>query len=169
MKKIVSMLLMVTVLCAGSAVFGETAGSSFPVYTDASSPDNHYIPSGWMGDVGDIAPFDDKCMDDPHSGSTCIKVTYTARRTSGQGWAGVYWQNPANNWGSKKGGFDLSSMNKLTVWMKGERGGEIIDKIMLGGIKGVYPDSSGEVATGPIQLTDDWQEYTPAQRHQGRA
>jgi len=131
---------------------------SFPIYTDGSSPDNHYIPSGWMGDYSDLT-LDDKHMDKPHAGTTCIKVSYSARRTLGEGWAGMYWQNPANNWGAKKGGFDLTGMNKLTVWLRGQKGGEILDKIVVGGIKGVYPDTS-ETAFGPIQLTDEWQEYT---------
>ncbi|MFB3918682.1 MAG: hypothetical protein ACE14U_01275 [Candidatus Velamenicoccus archaeovorus] len=131
---------------------------SFPVYTDAKSPDNHYIPSGWMGDFGDLS-MDDKYMGDPHSGSTSIKFVYTAKKTQNQGWAGVYWQNPANNWGSKKGGFDLTGLNKLTLWMRGEKGGEVIDKIAVGGIKGTYPDTT-EVSVGPIELTTTWTPYT---------
>jgi len=131
---------------------------SFPVYTDAKSPDNHYIPSGWMGDFGDIS-MDDKYMGEPHAGSTSIKFVYTAKKTQNQGWAGVYWQNPANNWGSKKGGFDLTGLNKLTLWMRGEKGGEIIDKIAVGGIKGTYPDTT-EVSIGPIELTTTWTPYT---------
>ncbi|QAT16271.1 hypothetical protein BU251_00210 [Candidatus Velamenicoccus archaeovorus] len=131
---------------------------SFPVYTDAKSPDNHYIPSGWMGDFGDLS-MDDKYMGDPHSGSTSIKFVYTAKKTQNQGWAGVYWQNPANNWGSKKGGFDLTGLNKLTLWMRGDKGGEVIDKIAVGGIKGTYPDTT-EVSVGPIELTTTWTPYT---------
>ncbi len=131
---------------------------SFVVYLDKGALENHYIPSGWMGDYTDIV-MDDAYTDSPHSGATCIKLTYSAKRSQGQGWAGVYWQNPSNNWGSKEGGFDLVDMNKLTVWMKGAKGGEIIDKIMVGGIGGVYYDSS--VTTfGPIELTNLWQEYT---------
>lgn len=131
---------------------------SFPVYTDAKSPDNHFIPSGWMGDFGDLS-MDDKYMGEPHAGSTSIKFVYTAKKTQNQGWAGVYWQNPANNWGSKKGGFDLTGLNKLTLWMRGEKGGEIIDKIAVGGIKGTYPDTT-EVSVGPIELTTTWTPYT---------
>ena len=120
---------------------------NFSVYTDSKSPDNHYIPSGWMGDYGDLS-MDDKYMSEPHSGSTCIKFVYTAKKIQNQGWGGVYWQNPANNWGSKKGGFDLTGLNKLTFWAKGAKGGEIIDKVVVGGIKGTYPDTT-EVSMGP--------------------
>lgn len=131
---------------------------TFSVYTDSKSPDNHYIPSGWMGDFGDLS-MDDKYMGDAHGGTTCVKFIYTAKKAQNQGWAGVYWQNPANNWGSKKGGFDLTGLNKLTFWAKGEKGGEVIDKFAVGGIKGTYPDTA-EVSIGPIELTNTWQQYT---------
>ncbi|MDD5006322.1 MAG: hypothetical protein PHS93_07515 [Candidatus Omnitrophica bacterium] len=157
MKRFVSLILILGLVMVSGIVLAKD-NAMFKVYTDANSPDNHYIPSGWMGDYSDIS-MDDKHMDSPNSGSTCIKVIYTAKRSQGQGWAGVYWQNPPNNWGSNKGGFDLTGMTKLSVWMKGAKGGEIIDKIMIGGIKGTYPDSA-EVSSGPIQLTDTWKQYT---------
>lgn len=131
---------------------------TFSVYTDRRSPDNHYIPSGWMGDYGDIK-LNDQYMQNPHSGTTCMQFVYSAKKSQGQGWAGVYWQNPANNWGSKKGGFDLTGMTKLTFWARGEKGGEILQKIFVGGIKGTYPDTAN-VEIGPIELTDTWKEYT---------
>jgi len=156
MRKVLALILILGLAIAVSSALAKDL-KMFKVYTDAKSPDNHYIPSGWMGDYGDIG-MDDKYMEAPHSGTTCIKVTYTAKKSNGAGWAGVYWQNPANNWGSKKGGFDLTGMTKLTVWMKGAKGGEVIDKIMIGGIKGTYPDTT-EVSFGPIQLTSEWKQY----------
>ncbi len=156
-------IVLAAVLCCAVA-FAQTSApeaqttKSFGVYTDSKSPDNHYIPSGWMGDYGDIT-MDDKCMEDPHGGTTSIKFIYTAKKTQGQGWAGVYWQNPANNWGSKKGGFDLTGLNKITFWAKGQKGGEVIDKVSVGGIKGIYPDTA-EISDGPIELTTSWQQYS---------
>jgi hypothetical protein len=131
---------------------------AFSVYTDKRSPDNHYIPSGWMGDYGDIK-LNDEAMDNPHSGTTCIQFTYSAKKAQGAGWAGVYWQNPANNWGTKKGGFDLTGMTKLTFWARGAKGGEVLQKFFVGGIKGTYTDSSN-IETSPIELTDTWKQYT---------
>lgn len=136
----------------------ESAQKAFSVYSDRQSADNHYIPSGWMGDTTDIK-LNDQSTDNPHTGKTCIQFTYTAKKSQNQGWAGVYWQNPANNWGSKKGGFDLTPMTKLTFWARGQKGGEIIQKFKVGGIKGTYPDTA-EVEIGPIELTDSWQQYT---------
>jgi hypothetical protein len=135
-----------------------TALKEFVVYLDKGNRDNHYIPSGWMGDYGDIK-INDQSMDNPHSGTTCIQFVYSAKKSQGQGWAGVYWQNPPNNWGSKKGGFDLTGMTKLTFWARGAKGGEVIQKFMVGGIKGVYPDSA-VIENGPFELTDTWKQYT---------
>ncbi|RJP27900.1 MAG: hypothetical protein C4533_05295 [Candidatus Omnitrophota bacterium] len=133
-------------------------GKEFVVYTDKNAKDNHYIPSGWMGDYGDIK-LNDQSADNPHSGPTCIQFSYSGKKSQGQGWAGVYWQNPANNWGNKKGGFDLTGMTKLTFWARGAKGGEVIQKFMVGGIKGTYADSAN-IEFGPVELTDTWKEYT---------
>ena len=134
------------------------APKEFVVYLDRNARDNHYIPSGWMGDYGDIK-INDQCAENPHSGTTSIQFTYSAKKSQNQGWAGVYWQNPANNWGSKKGGFDLTGMTKLTFWARGAKGGEVIQKVVVGGIKGTYSDTA-TVEMGPIELTDTWKQYT---------
>jgi hypothetical protein len=135
-----------------------TQPKEFWVYKDRNNRENHFIPSGWMGDYGDIK-LNDQSVDNPYSGTTCIQFVYTAKKSQAQGWAGVYWQNPPNNWGSKKGGFDLTGMTKITFWGRGAKGGEILQKFVIGGIKGTYPDSA-EVEFGPVELTDIWKQYT---------
>ena len=130
----------------------------FPVYTDAKSPDNHYIPSGWMGDYGDIK-FDDKNMTNPHSGTTSIQITYSPKASQGARWAGIYWQNPPNNWGTRPGGYDLTGAKKLSFWIRGEKGGERIEELKAGGITGEYADSD-VAGIGPVNLTAEWQQLT---------
>lgn len=139
---------------------GESIGDAkeFIVYLDKGDKQNHYIPSGWIGDYGDIN-MEEGDVTNPHSGSTSIKFSYNAKKSQNQGWAGVYWQSSANNWGSKLGGFDLTNMTKLTFWAKGAKGGEAIQKFMVGGIKGAYPDSA-VIELGPIELTSTWKQYT---------
>lgn len=129
----------------------------FPVYTDGRSPDNHYIPSGYMGDRSDIT-LDTSSFDNPHSGTTCIKTVYTNDISQGARWAGVYWQSPANNWGEKKGGFDLTGATKLSFWARGEYGNERIEEFKIGGITGLYPDSD-IAGIGPVILTYEWKQY----------
>ncbi len=139
---------------------GSSVGNikEFIVYRDKDDKDNHYSSSGWMGDYGDIS-LNDQSTGNPYRGATCLQFVYRANKKQGNAWAGVYWQNPANNWGSKTGGFDLSGMNKVTFWARGAKGGEVIQKFMVGGIKGAYSDSTA-VETAPIELTNTWKQYT---------
>jgi hypothetical protein len=164
MKKLLVVLLALTFLVPVMAAAEEGAVGSaaspkeFVVYLDKNSKDNHYIPSGWMGDYGDIK-MSDLSAENPHSGTSSIQFIYSAKKSQGQGWAGVCWLNPANNWGNKKGGFDLTGMTKLTFWARGAKGGEVIQKVMIGGIKGTYPDTA-LVEMGPIELTSTWKQFT---------
>jgi len=134
------------------------ADGFFYVYLDRGKRANHYIPSGWMGDYGDIK-MNLNSKDNPHTGKTCMKFTYTAQGKQGANWAGVFWQNPANNWGEKKGGYDLTGATKLTFWARGEKGDERIMEFKFGGLGGSYPDSDS-VGIGPIDLTPEWKQYT---------
>jgi beta-mannanase len=117
--------------------------------------ENHYIPSGWVGDYGDIT-FEDNHTSSAYSG-TCIKISYSANASQGENRAGIYWQDPENNRGDKEGGYNLTGAEKLTLFAKGESGGEII-KFSMGGVGGIYPDSAS--AWIEVTLTDTWQEYT---------
>jgi len=129
----------------------------FNVYTDESAPDNHYFASGWMGDFADME-FDASCMESPHGGSTCIRINYSNDASQGAGWAGIYWQNPANNWGNRPGGYDLSGAKQLSFWARGENGGERVEEFKIGGITGEYFDSD-VAGIGPVVLTKEWKQY----------
>jgi predicted small lipoprotein YifL len=130
----------------------------FFVYADQGYFKNHYIPAGWMGDYGDIK-YNDSYPDKPYSRKSSIKIVYTAQKKQGAGWAGIYWQDPANNWGNLKGGYDLTGAKKLTFWARGDKGGEVITEFKMGGINGEHSDSASS-SIGPIQLTPEWKEYT---------
>lgn len=130
----------------------------FAVYTEKNARTNHFIPSGWMGDYGSIK-LDQGLRDNPHSGATCIKITYTGQPTQGAGWVGIYWQNPENNWGSKDGGFNLSGAKNLTFWARGEKGSETVVRFGIGGIGGIYPDSA-KAEIGPVVLEKEWKQYS---------
>lgn len=129
----------------------------FYVYTDKKADANHYAPSGWMGDRDDIL-YNDGWGKGAYSGQTCIKISYIPSYVSEEKWAGMYWQDPPNNWGSKRGGFDLNGARKLMFWIRGERGGEVINDIYIGGLKGKYADTCS-AAIGPVKLTKEWARY----------
>ncbi len=167
-------LSLIAVACLVALSFAGVKGFSqdmsedkepFYLYADKNSPLNHFIPSGWMGDTNDLK-FNDQATDESATGATSIKITYTAKKSQGNGWVGIYWQSSQNNWGNRDTGMDLTGYNKLAFKAKGAQGGEVITKVKAGGITTNavtgedvdYPDSL-DVAAGPIRLTNDWQEY----------
>lgn len=154
---------------APAAAATAPARPPFYVYEDADSPGNHYKPTGYMGDTGDIH-VNEAFRDNPHAGATCIRVVYEAK---GKGpsqcpygppckWAGVYWQNPPNNWGTEaflKGkGFDLSGYDRLVFWARAEKACTVEFKV--GGIAQPYGDSLTYPLSKIAELDKDWREFT---------
>ena len=131
----------------------------FLVYKDKGSRENHFIPSGFMPN-GKCVTFVDDWKENCHDGATCIKVVYDiACSKEDQQWAGIYWQNPANNWGNRKGGFNLDGAKEVSFWARGEKGGERIEEFKIGGVTGDFPDSDMAII-GPVILTNEWRKYT---------
>jgi len=124
----------------------------FYVYGDNGG---NFISSGWMGDYQSLQ-VDEYCTENPAEGEYCMRITYNVA-TSKKVWAGIYWQNPANNWGDKEGGYNLSNAEKLVFWARGENGGENVN-FKLGGISGRYPDSAYAVL-GTVSLSTEWKQY----------
>jgi hypothetical protein len=87
-----------------------------------------------------------------------MKIVYRANGLQGHQWAGVYWQEPVNNWGQKTGGFNVQRMSRVTFWARGEQGGEVIGEFKIGGIAGAHPDT-GSASIGPVILTREWTQY----------
>jgi hypothetical protein len=121
---------------------------------------DHFAATGYMGDgatVGLVNMVNDACPTrSPGPNGDCYKVTYTPV----QGWAGVNWQYPANNWGAYQGRTILPGATKVTVWARGENGGEKLT-FQVGGNHDdtvVYHDSID--AETAATLTTDWQQFT---------
>lgn len=151
-------LMMLVTCCIAASATAAPTSDVFYIYQDKGSHENHFIPSGWMGDYGDLK-LDDGNKEKPQSGSTAIKWTYTGEAKQGANWAGCFWQNPANNWGDKAGGYDLTAYKRLTFWARGAKGGEKIAEFKVGGITGEHGDSDSQ-AIGPVTLTTEWKKYT---------
>jgi len=125
------------------------------VYDDAASFNSAFVPSGYMGNTGAIK-MDGSCTDNPHSGTNCIKVDYTAP----DNWGGVVWQSPANDWGDAPGGWDLTGAKKLTFWARGAKGGETVAFLVgiIGDDKKFHDTSLTKLDN--VSLTTKWTEYT---------
>jgi len=150
------------VTCAWSQEGAQAPSASRPlpfyIYREFHSRENHFAPSGWMGDYGDVRLDDHWLPKGTTQGKTVIRIAYSGQAKQGNGWAGIYWQNPPNNWGSRPGGFNLNGAHRLVFKARGEKGDEVIDDFKVGGISGDYADS-GTAASGPVTLTKQWTEY----------
>ena len=155
-------ILAIFVFAYGTARAADQESGEFKpffIYKDKGANVNHYIPSGFMPN-GKCLKLDDGWKEDCRDGATCVKAVYdVACSKNDQKWSGIYWLNPANNWGKQKGGFNLDGAQKLTFWAKGEKGGERIEEFKVGGITGDFPDSDSAII-GPVILTNEWREYT---------
>lgn len=145
-----------------------TPTSVFWIYQDATSANNHFVPSGYMGDVGDIV-INESHKENPCSGETSIEVVY---KPEGKGpnscdysapckWAGVYWLQPANNWGQdamlKDKGFDLTGNTRLVFWARAEQNSEM--EFKTGGVVAPYGDSLEFPRATIADLTKEWQQF----------
>lgn len=146
---------------------GELLDTVFYVYKDAGWPHNNFVPSGYMGDIGDIH-INQVYVKNPHSGSSAIEVIYDAAGAAPNDcdlsspcrWSGVYWLEPPGNWGldpTLEGtGFDLSEFSRLKLWARAERSCTI--KFLVGGVDKPYGDSLKIPREKIVNLTEQWQE-----------
>jgi exo-beta-1,3-glucanase (GH17 family) len=146
------------------------SGSVFPVYTDAAAQDNHYFPTGWMGDgtVPGRVSLTECWYDNPHSGQTSIRIAYTEEVI---GWAGIYWVHPAENWGDRPGGVNLTGADRLSFWARSDTPNAQI-RFLIGGIgypggtacsnpsQEPYPDSVCPKIEQVETLSSTWTRYT---------
>lgn len=115
-----------------------------------------FVPSGWMGDFQGIE-LDATYTGDFRSAPASIRVSW---RSGPQGWAGIYWQYPENNWGEKPG-HNLQGATRLTFWAKGATGGEVVE-FKMGGIRagGASYHDSADASLGFVTLVGEWRQFS---------
>jgi len=122
---------------------------------------NIFVASGWMGD-GEYGrkyiEFEGAYEKEPHSIPTCIRIKY---KFGPKRWAGIYWQNKADNWGDRRGNnYSKKGFTKVTFWAKGETGKEVVE-FKTGDIynkKKKYHDSF-DSTIGRLTLSTEWKQY----------
>jgi len=99
--------------------------------------DDHFIPSGCMGDCVSNVTIDNDC---PVRGSVdaqgeCHHFVFTspAGNPGALGWAGVLWQTSEKNWGSLPGRKVDPGATRVQFYVRGKAGGEKLD-IVIGGM-----------------------------------
>ncbi|NLB68848.1 MAG: hypothetical protein GX804_04065 [Lentisphaerae bacterium] len=124
-----------------------------PFYVYANGAPETWYASGYMGNTGAIQ-MDLTHGKNPHSGDTCIKVSYNAS----DNWAGVLWQHPANDWGEQDGGFNLKGAGTLVFWARGEKGGEKVS-FKVGSIQNAKYSDTVIAELKDIKLKTEWTRY----------
>ena len=142
--------------------------ATFYIYKNGGWPDNHFSPTGIMGDEGDIH-INQVYMEDRYSGNSAIEVVYDAAGAGPHNcdvsspckWGGVYWLEPSNNWGLDPAlqgeGFDLSKYSRLKLWARANRSCYLW--FLVGGIDRPYGDSLKSKKEIFVKLTQRWQEF----------
>lgn len=112
-----------------------------------------FAPSGWMGNTKALK-LDERCPTTPKAGKACVRIDYTAP----DGWAGICWQDPPDDFGDKPGGWDVTGAKHLTVWVRGEAGTEEVTVgFGLVGDDKPFPDTA-RGRREKLRLTTDWQQ-----------
>ncbi len=132
-----------------------TAKMPVVLYTSRGPDSGVYIPSGWMGNYAAVT-YDPGCRTHPRKGRThCLKVGYTQPN----GWGGIVWQNPANNWGRLPGGLNLSAAKTLTFWARAKMPGQTVT-FGYGATDGDTPYHDTGKDSRSIKLSTHWKKYT---------
>ena len=129
---------------------------TLPYYIVGGQADSkhRYYPTGWMGKTVAME-LNENYTDDPLSDDKHFRFQYKAH----DGWGGIVWQHPPNDWGDQPGGFDLSGAKKLTFRARGEQGGEVIT-ISMGIISRDKPHYDSAKAEQKFTLSKDWRTYS---------
>jgi hypothetical protein len=109
-----------------------------------------YYPSGKIGDVGDISADQDR---------SSLRIDYRPTRSSGLGWAGIYFLYPDGNW-ERFPGRNLSGATQLTFWVCADH--DTYAEFSVGGIRDSslpYSDSLTRRSTGLVAVSTTWQRY----------
>ncbi len=120
------------------------------VYADGHGP---WIPSGYMGNTRALK-VDAACSETPFKGNSCMRVDYLDHI----GWAGIFWQSPANDWGDRPGGVNLSNAATLVFRARGRDGGEKVT-FFMGGLKNKAFSDTCEAKLQDIVLKKEWTRY----------
>ena len=133
----------------------ETESSRKYIYFDGNDEVVSFYPTGWVGDFMDVnVDFNYKDNE-----KKCIRISYIPSNSGFKGWFSLVWQYPPNNWGDKQEkGVDLTGYKKLVFYAKGEKGGEVISEMKIGGNDNIAGDTD-TAWLGQIKLNRVWTKY----------
>jgi hypothetical protein len=152
--------IVVGVVVAGCAASADTDPPGTEPIELPLAVSSVFAPSGYMGDGagGTAVVADTTCADRPSGArGDCYRFTY---KPEAMLWSGVYWQFPANNWGSAEGKAIPPGATSVSFYAAGSKGGEVLT-IKIGGIKDpTLPYADSFSAQGMFTLTTAMTKYS---------
>ena len=137
----------------------------FPVFVNYAAAENHFAPSGHMGDDGAITYNDCARLTDTWE-ETAVEIQYDPTVANEVGWAGIYWQEPENNWGTSAEGYNLENFAQLSFRARSPQDGSQVQFFVGGVYTGTYPSSIPTPIypreadrEGFVTLSTDWQAF----------
>lgn len=123
------------------------------VFTTEKDKKCYYNKFEFFGDISDIIV---SISSDTltNKGLPSVKIEYSPKKKDLR-WVCLYFVPPV-----QKLGYDITGVEKITFFAKGEKGKEVITSLGIGGLKkGVISDTD-IFQTGTIKLTKEWQKYS---------
>ncbi len=119
---------------SGGTVTCSPPGANSATLPFAVDSNPGFVASGYEGDYNQIKELPDKtCGGDRATMSgmlgNCHTFTYDFGGDAGastSGFAGVVWQSPANNWGAQPGFLIPAGATKISFWVRGATGTEMV-------------------------------------------
>lgn len=127
---------------------------SLPFYVYKEGDKLLYTPSGLMGNYQDLT-VETKDKKSPYTGEFSIRISYN----SNSNWYGVAMVNPADDWGSIDGGYDISGAKTYSFWARTSEK-NVKAKIGFGmiGRDKKFPDTAR--LEKEFKLSTKWKKYS---------
>ncbi|MCB0458321.1 MAG: hypothetical protein KDC78_09720 [Aequorivita sp.] len=125
-----------------------------PFYVYKDNENLPYVPSAYMGNYKDIEVDLDN-TETVKTGGTAIKISYRAKN----GWYGVGFVDPPNDWGDILGGYNISGAKTFSFWAKAGYNNLKVE-VGFGLIGGDKPFIDTSKKMTALYLTDEWKKYT---------
>ncbi|MGL1903331.1 MAG: hypothetical protein OCC49_14420 [Fibrobacterales bacterium] len=134
-------------------LFGLKTQLPFYLYKDYEE-ELPYSPSGLVGNVEEVTLSLNE-TEDIYSGTSALRIDYG----DDEGWFALSFQDPAGDWWSRPGGYNLNGATQLSFWAKATE-----NEVTITCRVGLYNDSRPFHDTGLIAskvlLTTEWRHYS---------
>ncbi len=137
----------------------------FPVFVNYAAFNNHFAPSGYMGDYQAIQ-YNECAQLTGAWEETSIEIRYDPGLENEVGWAGIYWQEPENNWGYYPEGYDLGNFAQVRFRARSPQPGSQVQFFVGGVYTGTFTSSITEPVYALeadsqrfVTLSAEWQEF----------